>query len=195
MLDKSTIKLAFIILLSLITILWVNVETKKKTEIINAQLVAEEIEVLVRKASKPVNLDHLRCLAANIYFEAGSEPFIGQVAVARVVMNRVKHGFASNPCKVVYQSHTVLDQDNPESTKKLCQFSWTCEDKSIPSSNNVRFKQAEDIARKVLSENKWDDLIPSNVLFFHNTAVNPGWAYRKIVTIGNHVFYGKGKKE
>jgi spore germination cell wall hydrolase CwlJ-like protein len=198
MLVKSTLKLAFVILLSLITILWVNTETRKRNDVLNAQLIAEEMSILAKKALKPikqVKLDQLKCLAANIYFEAGSEPFMGQVAVARVVMNRIYHGFAKSPCDVVYQSHTVPDREDPENTKKMCQFSWTCENKLIPSTANAMYKQAEDIARKVLTENMWSEDIPRNVLFFHNNSVNPGWKYYKLMTIGNHDFYGKSERE
>lgn len=198
MLYQSTLKLAFIFLLSLVTILWVNTESKKRNDDFDAQLVAEEMSILAKKALKPVKqvkLDQLKCLAANIYFEAGSEPFMGQVAVARVVMNRIYHGFANSPCGVVYQSHTVPDRDDPEITKKLCQFSWTCENKSIPTAANAVYKQAEEIARKVLTENMWSEDIPKNVLFFHNNSVNPSWKYYKLMTIGNHAFYGKRPEE
>lgn len=144
---------------------------------------------------KTVNLEHLHCLANNIYHEAGGEPFMGQVAVARVVMNRIKHGFASNPCRVIYQSTTVSDPENPEETKRICQFSWVCDDKSPPSKNNPTYKQALHIAKKILEEDKWSDDIPNNILFFHNTSVNPLWKYQKSMTIGNHVFYSHGKEK
>ena len=52
-------------------------------------------------------------------------------------------------------------------------------------------KQAEDIARRVLTENAWNDIVPNDVLFFHNTSVNPRWAYERVATIGNHIFYSK----
>lgn len=136
-----------------------------------------------------INLEHLKCLAANIYYEARGEPFIGQVAVARVVMNRIEHGFASNPCKVVYQSH-VIQKDEESEPKKICQFSWVCEGHLSPPRNSY-YLQAEEIARKILLENKWKDHIPSNILFFHSTSVDPDWKYKKIMTIGNHVFYSK----
>ena len=150
-----------------------------------------EVAVLARKTVKVVNTEHLRCLATNIYWEAAGEPFMGQVAVARVVVNRVKHGFASNPCKVVYQATYVEDINESSGVKKICQFSWVCENKSLPPGNNIAYKQAENIAYKVLSENKWSEVIPSNILFFHNAQINVGWKYKKEMIIGNHVFYKK----
>jgi spore germination cell wall hydrolase CwlJ-like protein len=81
-----------------------------------------EVAVLARKTVKAVNTEHLRCLATNIYWEAAGEPFMGQVAVARVVVNRVKHGFASNPCKVVYQTNIIPDLNSVDGIKRICQF-------------------------------------------------------------------------
>lgn len=148
-----------------------------------------EVTKLAKKTLKPINMEHLKCLATNIYHEAGSEPLMGQVAVARVVMNRIKHGFGNNPCKVIYQANLVPDTEN-ETYKKVCQFSWVCEGKTTPV-RNITYINAEKIARQVLLENKWKDDIPNNILFFHNTTVNPGWNYKQVMTIGNHIFYSK----
>lgn len=145
------------------------------------------VENSVTEIVKIVNLEQLQCLAMNIYHEAGNEPKIGQIAVARVVMNRIAHGFASNPCKVIYQTHVI---NNNGETKKTCQFSWVCENKSI-NMNNPKYKQAIEIANKVLSENAWSDIIPENILFFHNTSVKPRWPYNPVIVIGNHIFYSK----
>lgn len=155
-------------------------------------------EMIVRSAGsladaskKLVDVKQLKCLATNIFYEAGNETVQGKAAVARVVMNRVKYGFGRTPCDVVYQSTTV-ERSTDETTKwvKLCQFSWVCEGKTGPI-RNARYQQAEDIAKKVLSEDKWREVIPGNVLFFHNNTVDPGWTYKRVITIGNHVFYGK----
>ena len=49
----------------------------------------------------------LVCLALNIYHEARDQPFIGQVAVAQVVMNRVHDDrYPNTVCEVVKQSPT-----------------------------------------------------------------------------------------
>jgi spore germination cell wall hydrolase CwlJ-like protein len=142
------------------------------------------------KQYKPVNVEYIKCMAENIYWEASGEPFMGQVAVARVVMNRVKHGFASNPCRVIYQSKYIPLDDETDRKVRLCQFSWVCADKPTPNRNR-RYIQAEEIATKVLLHDQWSDVIPSNILFFHNTSVNPGWSYRRVMEIGNHIFYSK----
>jgi spore germination cell wall hydrolase CwlJ-like protein len=80
--------------------------------------------------AKVVDPKQLACMAKNIFYEAGNESIMGQAAVARVVLNRVSHGFAKTPCAVVYQAHTVEKVIDEETVKvKLCQFSWVCEDK------------------------------------------------------------------
>jgi spore germination cell wall hydrolase CwlJ-like protein len=152
--------------------------------------VVEQEEI---KISNPINVKHLKCLATGIYYEAAGEPTVGQIAVARVIMNRVLHGFAKDPCAVVYQ-HTIAKDEDGMATK-LCQFSWVCEGKTTPSENNPRFAKAIDIATQILAEDKWNDLIPNNTFFFHNMTVAPRWTYNKVVTIGNHIFYSKGREK
>lgn len=148
-----------------------------------------ETAIMIKRSISSVKSEHIKCLATNIYHEAKSEPFMGQVAVARVVMNRIKHKFASDPCKVIYQKTY-----SEEKEKNICQFSWVCEGKKSPSVNSTAYKKAEYIAKRVILENSWSDSIPNNVLFFHSIHVSPMWNYQKIMTIGNHVFYSKPKK-
>lgn len=146
--------------------------------------------VVQPEKTKSVNREYIKCMAENIYWEAAGEPFMGQVAVARVVMNRVKHGFASNPCRVIHQSKYIPGSDGSENKIRLCQFSWVCAGKSQPARNS-RYIQAEEIATRVLTNDEWSDTIPGNILFFHNTSVSPGWGYRRAMEIGNHIFYSK----
>jgi spore germination cell wall hydrolase CwlJ-like protein len=185
---KTGLILAFILLIALTlhsSSVWWNAKHIDEYQ----KIALVEVAILTKK-SAAVNPEYLKCLATNIYWEAGGEPFMGQVAVARVVMNRVKHGFGPNPCRVIYQKTTVPDLDNPEGIKNICQFSWVCEGKSTPP-RNTTYIQAEAIAKQILGQNKWSNEIPSNVLFFHNTAVEPGWLHKRAMTIGNHVFYSK----
>jgi spore germination cell wall hydrolase CwlJ-like protein len=174
----------------------------------NKEVIFEEEQqqevAVVKPQPKPVDPKQLKCLATNIFYEAGSEPEKGKQAVARVVMNRVNHGFAPNPCSVVYQVSTILVQgevdpetENPIMKKvKLCQFSWVCESNRRPLNvNDPRYKQSERIAYNVLAHDSYKDVVPNTVLFFHNLWVNPMWPYRKVAQIGNHIFYEKPKKK
>jgi spore germination cell wall hydrolase CwlJ-like protein len=149
------------------------------------------------KVAKVVDPKQLACLAKNIYFEAGGEPLLGQAAVARVVMNRIRHGFGSNPCSVIYQS-TVVNKETDEGEMqkvKLCQFSWVCEGKSDPNTKSPRYQQAKQVAYDVLAHDAYADVVPKSTLFFHSVSVAPGWAYNKVKKIGNHIFYSKEKKK
>ena len=145
--------------------------------------------------TKTVDAKQLACMAKNIFYEAGNESIMGQAAVARVVINRVNHGFAKTPCAVVYQSNVVEKIVDDESVKvKQCQFSWVCEGKSEPNINSPRYKQAQQVAYDVMVNDAYNDVLPNSALFFHNLTVDPLWPYKQVAKIGNHIFYSKHKK-
>jgi spore germination cell wall hydrolase CwlJ-like protein len=147
------------------------------------------------KIAKIVDPKQLTCMAKNIFYEAGSESLNGQAAVARVVMNRIAHGFGKDPCAVIYQASYVDKLIDDEMQKvKLCQFSWVCEGKSEPNKNSARYKQAEQVAYDVLAHDAYTDVVPKSTLFFHNLSVDPLWPYKQVAKIGNHIFYSKAKK-
>ena len=75
-------------------------------------------------------MESLVCLALNVYHEAKNQSFIGQVAVAQVVMNRVRDTrYPNTVCDVVKQGATYKwKPDFP--IKNRCQFSWYCDGKS-----------------------------------------------------------------
>lgn len=143
----------------------------------------------IKTASKPaVDPKQLHCMAKNILYEAGGESIKGQAAVARVVLNRVAHGFANTPCGVIYQAKIVDDV-------KICQFSWVCEGKTEPNRNSYQYKLAQQVAYDVMVNDKYKDVISPSVLFFHNLSVSPLWPYAEAARIGNHIFYSKYKKK
>jgi spore germination cell wall hydrolase CwlJ-like protein len=144
--------------------------------------------------AKEVDTKQLQCLADNIYYEAGGEPTEGKAAVARVVLNRVNHGFAPTPCKVVYQTTTVK-RTNEETEEtfwiKVCQFSWVCEGKGNPNRNSHRYQSSLQVAKDVLIYDKYKDILPKTVLFFHNTSIVNHYPHEVVKRIGNHIFYKK----
>ena len=127
----------------------------------------------------------LDCLTRNIYWEAGSEPFEGKVAVAQVTINRVESGrFAPDICGVVYQKNIVYD-------KVICQFSWFCDGSSkIRPIYPAHWKESEEVAKKVLLEGF---RLPSikNALYFHADYVNPRWGKPQVAKFGRHIFYAE----
>lgn len=124
-----------------------------------------------------ISQEDLTCLAKNIYYEAPAEPYLGKLAVATVTMNRVRHpDFPKTVCGVVYQRNN-----------RGCQFSWTCGPKA--RFNQKLYNQSLDVAREVLTNNTNVTSL-ENALYFHNTKIQPNWTFaRKIVQIGNHIFY------
>jgi spore germination cell wall hydrolase CwlJ-like protein len=127
----------------------------------------------------------LDCLTRNIYYEAGSEPFEGKVAVAQVTLNRVESGrFGKDVCGVVYQKNVVYD-------KVICQFSWNCDGSSLRKTiYPAHWKESEEVAKKVLLEGF---RLPSvkNALYFHADYVNPRWGKPQVAKFGRHIFYAE----
>ena len=125
----------------------------------------------------------LGCLSKNIYYEAGSEPFEGKVAVAQVTLNRVDSGkFPDDVCKTIYQKNIFYE-------KVVCQFSWACDrDSGARPPNNANFRESEEVAKKVLLEGF---RLPAlkEAMFYHADYINPGWKREKITKIGHHIFY------
>ena len=91
----------------------------------------------------------LVCLALNVYHEARDQPFIGQVAVAQVVMNRVHDDrYPDDVCEVVMQGPTYSwKPDFP--VRHRCQFSWYCDGKSDKTPDQTAWEQALVIAQGV----------------------------------------------
>ena len=137
----------------------------------------EFLELSYEKKQKVMR--EVECLAKNIYYEAGSEPRAGKIAVAEVTMNRVKsRQFPRTVCGVVYQK-----------TRGTCQFSWVCQDGKKIRSNSA-WKESLQIAENMLISKRRYGII-GNAMYFHADYVEPKWAEEKrlIAQIGRHIFY------
>jgi spore germination cell wall hydrolase CwlJ-like protein len=123
----------------------------------------------------------LECMALNIYWEARSEPRLGQMAVAAVVLNRVADAeFPDTICDVVMQGG--------ERGRHRCQFSWHCDGQSDVPRNPTAWESALSLARTVLGRH-YD---PSRgALWYHAEHVQPAWSLRMpvIAHVGHHLFY------
>jgi spore germination cell wall hydrolase CwlJ-like protein len=122
----------------------------------------------------------LECLAKNIYFEGRDQPWVGQVAVAQVTLNRVDSAtFPNNICDVVKQEK-----------RNICQFSWYCDGKSDQPKDLTGYKKAVDVAVQVYSGTIPD--VTEGALWYHATYIRkPFWAYsfQETVKINEHIFY------
>lgn len=126
----------------------------------------------------------LKCLALNIYHEAGSEPYEGKLAVAQVSMNRAESGkFPNTICGVVKQKSIWQGAT-------VCQFSWFCTAKSkmVQPLNSINYQESLAIARKVLLEGLELTHL-KDALYFHSRLVKPNWGKVRVAQIGNHIFY------
>jgi N-acetylmuramoyl-L-alanine amidase len=132
---------------------------------------------LVDKYSAGAPLDEQgNCLATAVYFEARGESLEGQLAVARVVMNRAASGrYPSDWCSVV---------------KQPWQFSFV-HNGQFPAVNegSAAWARAQGVARLAMA-----NVVPSvdsDVLWYHATYVAPSWGRRLAVVqkIGLHLFY------
>ena len=120
-------------------------------------------------SSSSTNSSDLNLLSRLVYGEARGEPYSGQVAVAAVVLNRVKHSsFPNTIAGVIYQSGA---------------FDVVSDGQINLTPNETAKKAAQDAL------NGWD---PSNgAIYYFNpsTATNKWiWSRPMTVTIGKHRF-------
>lgn len=149
----------------------------------------------------------VECLARNIFYEAGSEPEEGKVAVGMVTINRVKDGrFAGSICSVVNQRTTVVREFNVKTTQvnghaprmvahiPVCQFSWACGPTKKPRDSDDRWEASQQVAEALIAGEypEYQDKY-SDALYFHAVSVRPSWARQKsrVNKIGGHIFYSE----
>ncbi|MCW5724856.1 MAG: cell wall hydrolase [Maricaulaceae bacterium] len=122
-----------------------------------------------------------RCLAEAVYYEARGEGFTGQLAVAEVVLNRVRHGaYPSTICGVVYQGSERVTG---------CQFTFTCDGSMDRTPRGVAWRRAQLVAEHAMMG--FARPVTHRATHYHTVAVNPHWSGSLVHTrtIGAHIFY------
>jgi spore germination cell wall hydrolase CwlJ-like protein len=116
------------------------------------------------------------CIATAVYFEARGEALEGQLAVARVIMNRAASGqYPASWCSVVTQPS---------------QFSFVRHGQMpAPNYSSDAWRKAQGVTRLAMA-----NVIPTlsdDVLWYHANYVNPSWGHRLSMAqkIGQHIFY------
>lgn len=111
----------------------------------------------------------LNLLAKCVYAEARGEPYSGQVAVAAVVLNRVKSAsFPNTIAGVIYQPYA---------------FTAVNDGQINLTPNSTAYKAAQDAL------NGWDPTY--GCLYYYNPSTATSswiWSRQTVVTIGKHVF-------
>lgn len=132
---------------------------------------------LVDKFATNTPLDQeTNCLATAVYFEARGESLEGQLAVARVVINRAASGrYPTSWCAVV---------------KQPAQFSFVRNGQFPYADPNCdSWRKAQAIAELAVA-----NIVPSvgpGVLWYHANYVAPAWRsnLQEVEQIGAHIFY------
>jgi spore germination cell wall hydrolase CwlJ-like protein len=132
---------------------------------------------LVDKFATNAPLDQeTNCLATAVYFESRGESLEGQLAVARVVINRAASGrYPTDWCGVV---------------KQPAQFSFVRHGEFPQADTNCdAWRKAEAIAELAAA-----NIVPSvssDVLWYHADYVAPSWRrnLQEVQQIGAHIFY------
>ena len=130
------------------------------------------------------------CLASAVYFEARSESQRGQLAVATVILNRVRAPhYPSTICGVIYQGASHLN---------ACQFSFACDgEPDLPKQGRAWDAALAVAALALAGDKEMDDELMrmvSAATHYHADYVTPGWSksFQRLTKIGRHIFYSQG---
>ena len=156
----------------------------------------------------------VECLARNIFYEAGSEPVEGKVAVGMVTINRSNdERYPQSICSVVKQKTIIAVPQTVKEVKiiktgffsepkrivevrttwiqkAVYQFSWVGQRNIRINEDDPRWieskRVAEELARGGYEE--WQEKY-AEAMNFHAVYVNPKWKLKRICRVGNHIFY------
>ncbi len=136
---------------------------------------ATSLRQLVAAQPQPKALSReMRCLAGAIYFESRGESLEGQLAVGRVIIERMRsHRFPESYCGVVFQRS---------------QFSFV-KGGRMPTirKSSAAWRRAVAMAQ-IAHDGSWDSPV-EGALFFHATRVSPNWRLKRLARVDNHIFY------
>jgi len=115
------------------------------------------------------------CLSLALYHEARGEPLLGQLMVARVIINRVQSPrWPSSICNVITQDR---------------QFSFYRKDNTPKPRDEIAWAKAQKLAVEIIND---PDILPySTANHYHTVEVHPVWrkGLHRLARIGRHVFW------
>ena len=135
-----------------------------------------------------VKADEKSCLTEAIYFEARSESFIAQLAVANVILERTKNDrYPDTICEVVHEGKYF--KEHP--VRHQCQFSYWCDGKPESIANTEAYKTALSVAELAMHGVLVEHTLGAT--HYHATYVTPKWSFNNNFTelgqVGRHIFY------
>lgn len=129
--------------------------------------------VAVEPEQPTLNERHVNCMAKVVHHEAGNQPREGKIAVAHVLLNRVKKGFGDNVCAVAKQPGQFFRIDRYH-----------------PDRKSDGWAEAVAVARDVLAGEARD--WSKGALYFHANWAKPDRFFRsrtKVARLEDHDFY------
>ena len=121
------------------------------------------------------------CLSLALYHEARGEKLLGQLMVAKVIVNRVASPrWPSSMCNVITQDR---------------QFSFYRKGKAPSPRDAVAWAKAQKLAVQIIND---PDILPYTIAdHYHTVDVHPVWRRKlyRIVRIGKHIFYSYKQPE
>jgi len=121
------------------------------------------------------------CLSLALYHEARGEKLLGQLMVAKVIVNRVASPrWPSSMCNVITQDR---------------QFSFYRKGKAPSPRDEVAWAKAQELAVQIIND---PDILPYTIAdHYHTVDVHPVWRRKlyRIVRIGKHIFYSYNQPE
>lgn len=133
--------------------------------------------IIDTKNKVKVSVKELDCLARNIFYEAGVEPYEGKIAVAQVTYNRL--GMRKNwtdLCKVVYAK---------------AQFSWTLDPKKKNKTPHGPLWEESKLAAVDFAYGSKIPELEKSDHYYATYIKKPRWAKKmtRVTKIGQHAFY------
>ena len=115
------------------------------------------------------------CLSLALYHEARGEKLLGQLMVAKVIVNRMESPrWPSSMCNVITQDR---------------QFSFYRKGKTQKPRDEAAWAKAQALAVKIINN---PDILPyTDADHYHTVNVRPVWRGKlyRIVRVGQHIFY------
>ena len=136
-----------------------------------------------------VKASDLNCLVEAVYYEARSEPITAQLAVANVILERVRNDrFPNTICEVVHQGRY---NRKGQPIRHKCMFSYWCDGKPERMKEIEALKTAISVSEMAVNGVVVEETVGAT--HYHATYVQPHWilshTFMELGQVGRHIFY------